>query len=158
MPRNWKRAKNALIQQMADAFIERRMAECATLTPTMRSILKPLKMENSLSLEVTMESNVKQEIINEAPDISITSSLENEKMSAINAAKMANQDPLCTINKVLVVIPEYKAALPRRSWIAKFRAALDPEDKRFIDLVYPPLLVSSMPGLSFYEVSRILLL
>jgi len=67
----------------------------------------------------------------------ITETIENKInkiMTASEAATIAKQDPLLTTEQLMTAIPQYKAALPRRSWIAKFLKLIDPQDTRFINL------------------------
>jgi hypothetical protein len=140
MPRNWQGAKNALVQQRADMFIENRLAEL-----DLRARQNDCKVE-SVEDFLRRGGKIKRGNFTEAQKIeNISKNIEKEPqaltnppclniMKAVDAAMIAKQDPLCTVAKIAAVIPEYKAPLPRRSWIAKFRAALDPQDNRFIDL------------------------
>jgi len=47
------------------------------------------------------------------------------KMTAKEAAEMVINNPACSIKEIMAVIPEYKAPLPRRSWIAKFKSIIN---------------------------------
>ena len=140
MPQNWQRAKNALVQQRADMFVENRLAaldsrarqnDCKAETVE-DFIRRGGKIKRSNFTEVQKMESINKNIEKE-PQIKTNPSCMNN-MKAVDAAKIAKQDPLCTVAKIAAIIPEYKAPLPRRSWIAKFRAALDPQDNRFIDL------------------------
>ena len=140
MPQNWQRAKNALVQQRADMFVENRLAEL-----DLRARQNDCKVE-SVEDFLSRGGRIKRVNFTEAQKMeSANKNAEKEpqvrtdppclnSMKAVEAAKIAKQDPLCTVAKIASIIPEYKAPLPRRSWIAKFRSALDPQDSRFIDL------------------------
>lgn len=54
------------------------------------------------------------------------------KMTARAAADMVIANPDCSINEIVAVIPEYKAQLPRRSWIARFKSII--KEPQFADL------------------------
>lgn len=55
-------------------------------------------------------------------------------MRAVDAAKLASEQPSVTTSEIMAAIPAYAAALPRRSWIAKFLATVN-HPERFRDLV-----------------------
>ena len=75
-----------------------------------------------------------QTIMNKKTEVQQQIDKKLDTMTAIEAATMAKQDQACSIEQIMQVIPQYKAALPRRSWIAKFLKLIDPQDTRFIDL------------------------
>ena len=140
MPQNWQRAKNALIKQRGDMFTETRFDELDARARqnniATESVEDFLRRGGSIK-QVNFTEVQKMESVNKNAEKEIRPIINPpclNNMKAVDAAKMAKQNPLCTVAQILAAIPEYKAPLPRRSWIAKFRAALDPQDNRFIDL------------------------
>ena len=115
---NWKKAKNSLIRQQANRIIENRYNAIASTFN---------RNQNNSAIVI----NLREE---EKPVEKIGQQSETKK-SAVEAAKIANTNIGMTCQQIVAMIPIYKAPLPRRSWIAKFRSLLsDPTDPRFIDL------------------------
>lgn len=142
MPQNWQRAKNALVKQRADAFVETRFNELdmrarahevrlETVDEYLRRGGRINRIDTGRIIIMETATTPRTEVICQA-----SAPTKMEKMKAVDAAKMAIDDPTLTISVVLGMIPQYAAPLPRRSWIAKFKSSLpDKNDPRFIDLV-----------------------
>jgi hypothetical protein len=113
------------VQQRADLFVENRFAELDAMarqkTRKIESIAEFLARGGTIN-------KIRKEIIRMAD----TPIISTQKMTAREAADMVINNPTCTIEEIMAVIPEYKAPLPRRSWIAKFKSIID--QPQFADL------------------------